>query len=83
MILRKSLIRIPFVSGQPEGMGRGFVLNQLAEWLSLNVIETFTYEFHGLPLDELTPAERANEETWRSGGDDHGALFGSAWLKSP
>lgn len=70
------------VPGQPHQMGQGFALAQMHQWLSLDLIDSFTYQFQGLPWDLLSRAERLNEEKWWRNGDEHGALFGSAWRKS-
>lgn len=69
------------VPGQPGGVGQGIALSQLAEWLQLEQLDSFTYEFQGKAWDELTPDELAKEKAWWDGGDEHGAIFGSAWRK--
>lgn len=70
------------VPGQPDGMGKGFTIPQLTEWLNLKLLDTFTYEFQGKAWDELSPCEQAEEKAWFASRDNHGALFGSVWLKA-
>jgi len=69
------------VPGQPQRMGHGFTLTKLQQWLSLEPVDSFSYQFQGLPWDLLTPDERSDENNWWNKGDDHGGLFGSVWLK--
>jgi ubiquinone/menaquinone biosynthesis C-methylase UbiE len=68
------------VPGQPGGFGKGIDVESMKGWLApLVLVDSFTYEFQGLPWDKLTVDERELElELWKR-EDPHGALFGSVW----
>ncbi len=70
------------VPGQPGGLGLGFALDALRElFAELELVDSLTYEFHGIPWHRLRASERSMEETWFERKDAHGALFGSAWRR--
>lgn len=71
------------VPGQMESLGKGFSVPQLKRLLSpLELIDSFTYQYHATAWDYLTPEEQAEEDRLWAANDQHGAIFGTAWRKS-
>ncbi len=66
------------------GWGQGIRVAQLSTWFdALSLVETFTYQFHGIEWTSLTPKEQQLELELLSGGDAHGSLFATLWSKQP
>jgi ubiquinone/menaquinone biosynthesis C-methylase UbiE len=70
------------VPGQPGGLGHGFSRDGLRSLLhGFELVDWFTYEYHGAPWHLLDEAERRRELEWFAADDGHGALFASAWRR--
>ncbi|WP_165961078.1 class I SAM-dependent methyltransferase [Qipengyuania sediminis] len=68
------------VPGQMEAIGKGFSVPQLQRMLApLELVDSFTYQFHATAWDFLSPEEQAEEDRLWAAGDMHGAIFGTAW----
>ena len=71
------------VSGQPGSFGHGISLHQMESLLpSFDLVVSFTYDFFGMPWDQLTEEEREQEMACLAANDPHGRLFASGWRKS-
>lgn len=74
--LKKAPFKVLLIIAGPEGAGRGYLLNTLAEWLDPRGVETFSYH---APTD----SERAHPHQWRYWRDLPGmgriGLYAGSW----